>query len=101
MASTTVPAEGGKTSVAADNTQSVTLLEANPSRKDASIWNNSTAYLYVDMTGGTASSTSATFKMYPDEFYEFPRMEHGVYQGKVTGRWSANNGNAQITEYTQ
>lgn len=98
MASPTVTATGTKSSVAS-STSSVTILAANPGRKDATIHNNSTATLYLDLSGGTASATSFTIKIFADGYYELPRNPWGVYTGLITGIWSSANGNAQVTEF--
>lgn len=72
---------------------SVTLLSSNISRKGATIWNNSTAILYVKF-GSTASATSCTVKMVADAYYEVPFG----YTGIITGIWASATGNARVTE---
>lgn len=74
-------------------TASTTLLAANSSRKDAKIYNNSTARLYVAF-GATASLTAFAFMLEAGGFYELAIP----YTGVVSGVWSAVNGNALITE---
>lgn len=83
-----------RTSVASSVTV-VTLLAANTSRKGATIFNDSTAVLYVGL-GAAASVTSYTIHMAPDNYYEVP----GNYTGIITGLWLAANGNARVTELT-
>ena len=74
---------------------SVTLLSANAARRGAAIYNDSSAVLYVKF-GTTASSSSFTVKMQPDEYYEVP----GVYAGRIDGIWASATGAARVTELT-
>lgn len=72
-----------------------TLLASNTSRLGATIFNDSTANLYVKF--GTAASTSDfTVKLPPGAYYEVPFL----YTGVLTGTWDAINGNARMTELT-
>jgi len=77
---------------------SVTVLAGNPSRKGATIFNDSGVSADIDMTGGTASSTSCTLTM-PDQYvYELPvHPVHGCYAGKITGIWAS--GSIRVTEF--
>ena len=77
------------------STTSNTLLAANSNRKGASIWNNSTATLYVEL-GATASNTVYTVKVDAGGYYEIP---YG-YTGAIAGIWSAANGNALVREFS-
>jgi flagellar basal body rod protein FlgF len=74
---------------------SVTLLASNANRKAATIWNDSTAILYVKF-GTTASTTSCTVKLIADAYYEVP----GGYTGLVDGIWASATGTARISEIT-
>lgn len=76
-------------------TSSTSLLAANSSRKGATIWNNSTAVLYVEL-GSTASATAYTAKLESGGYYEVPYS----YTGAISGIWSAANGNALVRELT-
>lgn len=82
------------TSVASSAT-SVTLLASNAARKGATVFNDSTAILYLKF-GATASATSYTVQIAAGGYYEFPGPT--VYSGVVDGIWSAANGNARLTE---
>lgn len=73
----------------------VTLLAANTARLGATIWNDSTAILYVKF-GATASATSCTVKMVADSYYEVPFGYYGI----IDGIWASANGAARITEIT-
>ncbi len=86
----------GTTSSVNDTNSSTTLLSSNASRLGASIFNDSSATLYIK-TGTTASTTDYTAKLYTDEYWEAP---YG-YTGRIDGIWSADStGAARITEYS-
>ncbi|MBD2202757.1 hypothetical protein H6G33_17920 [Calothrix sp. FACHB-1219] len=74
---------------------SVTILEANVTRKGATIWNNSTATLYIEF-GATASASAFTAKLLAGGYYEVPFN----YTGVISGIWSAANGAALVRELT-
>lgn len=77
----------------AGSATSVTVLAANTARAGATIFNDSTATLYLKL-GATASTSSFTTKMYQDGYYEVPFG----YTGVIDGIWSSATGNARITE---
>lgn len=79
----------------AGSASSVTILAANVLRRGASVWNDSTAILYLDLTGGTASATSCSVKLIADAFYEVPFG----YTGLITGIWASATGAARVTEF--
>lgn len=74
---------------------SVTLISANNHRLGFSIYNDSTADLYVKY-GATASTSSFTVLMVAGAYYEDP---YG-YTGIVDGIWASATGNARCTEMT-
>lgn len=76
---------------------SVTLLAGNGLRKGYKIYNDSTANLRVDESGGTASTTNFTYLLGQNEFYESPLM---FPVGKITGIWESAAGSARVTELT-
>ncbi len=79
-----------------DSATSVSLLASNANRLGATIFNDSSATLYIKL-GSTASTTSFTFKALQDDYYEVP---YG-YTGAIDGIWSSDaGGNARITELT-
>lgn len=90
----TRPSTAAVTSVAASAT-SVTLLALNTSRRDSSIYNDSSADLYIKL-GTTASTTSFTVKLGAGEYYEVAF----AYTGRIDGIWSSATGSARITELT-
>lgn len=81
-----------QTSVAGSAT-SVSLLAANASRKGATVYNDSSAILYLKL-GATASTTSYTLQMAANGYYEVPFG----YVGAIDGIWASATGNARITE---
>jgi hypothetical protein len=83
------------TSSVAGSTSSVVLLPSNSSRLGATVYNDSTALLYVKL-GATASTMDYTIKMFPLSYYEVP---YG-YTGEIDGIWSVANGSARIDELT-
>ncbi|MEH2250067.1 hypothetical protein [Nostoc sp.] len=80
---TTVPA----------STTSETILAANSNRKGATIWNESTATLYLEF-GAAAAANAFIVKLNPKGYYEVPFH----YTGVISGLWSAANGNALVRE---
>lgn len=79
----------------AGSATSVTVLASNTARLGATIYNDSTAILYLKL-GATASSTSFTVKMQPDDYYEVP----AGYTGIIDGIWTSATGSARVTEIT-
>jgi hypothetical protein len=79
----------------ASSTSSVTLFAATGHTKGRTIYNDSTAVLYVKY-GATASTTSYTVQLPAGAYYEFPQP---VYCGVVDGIWASANGAARVTEW--
>ncbi|NDJ16787.1 hypothetical protein [Myxacorys almedinensis] len=75
-------------------TTSTALLAVNLDRLGATLFNNSTARLYVKL-GATATTTDFTFPLEPNGYYEVPFG----YTGSIAGVWAAVNGNALISEF--
>lgn len=93
--SETRPTTGATTTVAG-SASSVTLLASNANRRGASIYNDSTADLYIKL-GATASTSSFIERLGQDERYELP---FPAYTGVIDGIWGSATGNARITELT-
>jgi hypothetical protein len=91
-----VPTSLATLSNATSSASNVTLIASNGARKGLTIFNDSTAILYVKF-GTTASTTSFTVKMTGGAYYEMPTP---VYTGIVDGIWDSANGAARITEFT-
>lgn len=77
------------------STSNTTILAANSNRKGATIWNDSTATLFIEF-GATATSSAYTAKLFAGGYYEVPFN----YTGIISGIWSAANGNALVRELT-
>lgn len=78
----------------AGSASSVTLIASNSGRKAFSLYNDSTAALYVKY-GSAASTSSFTVKVFPNGFYS-----DNAYTGIITGIWDSATGNARTTELT-
>lgn len=87
---------GAKTNVAS-SASSVTILASNASRLGMTVYNDSTQVLYLDLTGGTASSSSYSVQLAAGAFYV---LDPPFYTGLITGIWASANGNARVTEWT-
>ena len=74
---------------------SVTLLAANVARIGATVYNDSTALLYIKF-GTTASVTSFTVRVASQGYYEVPFG----YTGRIDGIWASANGSARVSEMT-
>lgn len=83
------------TSVAA-SASSVTVLAANASRLGASVYNDSTAILYLRLNSAAASTSAFTVQVSPGFYYEFPFR----YVGAATGIWASATGSARVSEFT-
>lgn len=81
-----------------DTATSTTLLAANGSRLGGTIFNDSSALLYVLWGSGTASSTNYSVRVYSNGYVEIPSN----YTGIVVGVWASdpNDGTAQISEFS-
>lgn len=90
------PTTGTNSSVAGTVTASTTLLAANTARLGASIYNDSSAVLYVSL-GATCTTTSFTVIVPPSGFYESTPPAN-PYVGIITGVWASATGNARVTE---
>lgn len=81
-----------------DSASSVTILAANAARKGASIYNDSSAILYLLYgNAAVASATNFTTKLNPGDRHEV----EGGFVGILTGIWASDaGGNARVTELT-
>lgn len=88
----------GTKSNVGSSASSVTILAANANRKGATIYNDSTQILYLDLSGGTASSSSYSTQVGSQQLFELPGPT--IYTGLITGIWASANGNARVTEFS-
>lgn len=93
--SSAASASTATTSNVVSSASSTTLLSANTARKGFTIFNDSTAVLYVKF-GTTASSSSYTVQLAASGYYESGPV---VYTGRIDGIWASANGNARVTEF--
>jgi hypothetical protein len=98
-----LPVSQGKAGSAAitnvnDSNSSTTILASNVNRIAATVYNDSSALLYLLYGSGTASSTNYTLRIYPNGYHEV----HGNFTGQLTGIWATdpNDGAARVTELT-
>lgn len=89
------PSTGTITSVAGSASDG-TILASNSSRKGASVFNDSTAILYLALANTTSSTSVYTVQLAPSAYYEVP----GNYTGVLKGIWASATGNARVTEWT-
>lgn len=81
------------TSSVASSASNVTLLAANSTRLGATVYNDSSAVLYIKL-GPTASLSDFTIRLFPKCYWEVPFG----YTGKIDGFWVAVSGSARIGE---
>lgn len=88
----------GTTSQVNDSASSVTILASNSSRLGATVYNDSSALLYLRLSAGTATSTDYSARVYPNGYFEVPAN----YTGAIVGIWATdpNDGAARVTEFT-
>lgn len=86
----------GTLSNVSGSASSVTLLASNTSRLGATIYNDSSAILYIKLNSGAATTTSFTYKAMPEAYYEVPFG----YTGAITGIWASATGAARVEEFT-
>ena len=89
----TRPATATLTNVSG-SASSVSLLASNANARVRTVFNDSTANLFLKF-GTTASTSSFTVKIAAGGYYEFPQP---LYTGACDGIWDAAAGNARLTE---
>lgn len=100
LLTTTTPPSTGTLSNVSGAASSTTILAANASRKGATVFNDSTATLYLALANVTASTTSYSVQISASGFYELPVSQGGVYTGIIKGIWASATGAARVTELT-
>ncbi len=83
------------TASVASSATNVTLFAASSNDRMRTIFNESTAVLFIKF-GTTASSTDYTVQLAASSFFEFPTP---MYSGRVDGIWASANGNARLTSW--
>ena len=91
------PCDSGAQSNVTSSASSVEILAANKDRNGFTLYNDSTAVLYLLLSDGTASTTVYTKQVAANGgFFEAPYN----YRGAVNGIWASANGAARVTEFT-
>jgi hypothetical protein len=80
----------------ASSATSVTIFAAVDKALGRTVYNDSTAVLYLAFTSSAASTSAYTVQIAAGGYYEFPQV---TYSGAVTGIWSSANGNARVTSW--
>lgn len=75
---------------------SVTLFAATGRATGRTIFNDSTAVLYVAFDGSVASSSNYSVQLAAGAYFEFPQPP---LSGKITGIWASATGNARTTAW--
>jgi hypothetical protein len=88
---------GAQTNVASTTTPNTTLLAADANRVGATIYNDSTAVLFVLLGAGTESATVYTLQIAAGGYYEVPEAFVAM---RISGHWATANGSARITAAT-
>jgi len=73
----------------------VVLVPTNSMRRMVTIYNDSTAVLYVALNT-IVSSTNYTVQLFPQDYFELPIP---IYTGDIWGVWAAVNGRANSMEF--
>lgn len=99
FSSTPIVSPTGTLTNVADNAANVTVLTANAARLAFVLYNDSSSAVFVKL-GATASATSFTKKMLPQEIWG--TLDIGVnYSGKIDAIWvTAPGGFMRVTELT-
>jgi hypothetical protein len=92
----TAPCDTGAQSNVNSSASSVEILAADKNRNGFTLYNDSTAILYLLLSDGTASTTVYTTQVAANGgFFEAPYN----YRGAVNGIWAVANGAARVTEF--
>jgi len=75
------------------NTSPITIVPENHDRRGVTIFNDSSAILYIKL-GSNITSDDFSLRLPSYAYYESP---YG-YSGIITGYWASTNGYARMTE---
>jgi hypothetical protein len=87
------PATGTRSSVSAAVADTL-LLAANTARKGATVYNDSTALLYLGLGATAVSTTNYSAQVPAGGYYEAPF----AFAGQIRGYWVTATGAARVTE---
>lgn len=85
--------DGVNSTVAVSASNSTAVLAANSQRTRATVYNDGAATVYLSL-GPTATTSSHTVQLSPNNYYEVPQG----YNGIITHVGSSATGNLRITE---
>jgi hypothetical protein len=88
-----MPAASSATATVSSATSTTVLAAARRKREGMTIYNASTAILYV-LLGEDGDSSTYTVPLAANSYYEVPFG----YTGVVSGAWASVNGSARVTE---
>lgn len=82
----------------ADAAADTLILAANSGRQKATVYNDSSALLYLGLGTTATTSSNYTARVYPNGYYEAP----SDFTGQIRGIWATdpNDGGAKVTEIT-
>lgn len=80
----------------ASSAATVSLFAGSGNARGRSVFNDSSAILYLKFGTTAASTTSYTVQLAAGAYYEFP--SDPLYCGPVQGIWASANGSARLTE---
>ena len=86
---------GTQTSVAS-SVSDTTILASNSSRKGCTLYNDSTAILYVLLASGASSLSTYNLQLPPNGMLS---LRVGEYLGVIKGVWDSANGFVRVTEF--
>jgi hypothetical protein len=84
----------GTQSIVVSTAADTIILASNAARQGATIFNDSTAILYLLLANAVSSLTVYSVQIAAGGYYEVPAK----YTGIIKGIWAAANGNARVTE---
>lgn len=93
---TTVGPQSATLASVASSASSGTIFAATGAARRRTVFNDSTAVLYLAFTSSAASTSNYTVQIPAGGYYEFPEP---CYSGAVTGIWASANGNARLTSW--
>ncbi len=94
---TVIPRTASATAAVTSATSSSTIVAANTDRKGLSIYNNSTALLYLSFAN-PATTANAFMVMQPQSLLMLDQQL--IVTSAIYGIWSAANGTAQVTQFS-
>jgi hypothetical protein len=95
--SVSVPDQDATRFSVASSAVDVQLFAATGRNGGRTVFNESSAILYIAFGAVAASLASYTVQVAPGGYYEFPPSK--IFGGEVRAIWASANGNARCTEW--